>query len=230
MNVRQLMTKEVVTAAPDDSIKDVARALVEHGISGMPVCDGEGIVVGVISEGDILYKERDAADRRGGALGWLLDGLDGPYGFDLAKAEARTAAEAMTAPAITIEPTRSAAAAARIMVEEDVNRLPVVSLKGELVGIITRADLVRAFTRSDDEIAREIREDILRRVFWVDPETIVVEVRDGEVQLAGQLETSTDAEVLTKLVRRVPGVLSVHSTVTHRVDNSNRARRLAQYR
>ena len=69
------------------------------------------------------------------------------------------------------------------MIDEGVNRLPVVDDDGMLIGIVTRADLVRAFVRSDEEVAREIREDVIRRTLWIEPDTIEVEVTDGEVQL-----------------------------------------------
>lgn len=227
MEVKDLMTCDVVTAAPEASLKDVAKTLVEHGISGMPVCDQGGRILGVVSEGDILHKERGRIERRGGPLSWLVDGTS--Y-TDVATAHARTAREAMTAPAITIGPHRPAAAAARLMVEEGINRLPVVSDDGALLGIVTRADLVRAFTRSDDEIAEEIREDVLKRALWVDPARFEITVRDGDVELAGELETRADAVVLEKLVERIPGVVSVRSRVEHRVDDASRGGRFAGYR
>ncbi|MEX2210984.1 MAG: CBS domain-containing protein [Gaiellaceae bacterium] len=210
------MTHEVLTVAPEASLKEVARMLVEHRISGMPVCDRERRVVGVVSEGDILYKERGRIERGGGPLAWLVDGTR--Y-TDVAKARARTARESMTAPAITIGPERPVAAAARLMVEAGVNRLPVVGEDGTLLGIVTRADLVRAFTRSDDEIAEEIREGVLKRTLWVDPSLFELSVRDGEVELAGELDTSADGVVLAKLVEKVPGVVSVRSAVTYRAES-----------
>ena len=144
MKVRDLMQSDVRTTSPDESLKDVARTLVENRISGMPVCDAEGKVVGVISEGDILFKERGRPEQRSAPLGWLLDGGSRT---DLKKATARTVGDAMTAPAVTIRPSSSATAAARLMIEQGVNRLPVVMQDGRVVGIVTRADLVRAFTR-----------------------------------------------------------------------------------
>jgi CBS domain-containing protein len=227
MKVKDLMTRDVVTVGPEASLKEVAKRLVEHGISGMPVCDQEGRILGVISEGDLLYKERGRIERRGGPLAWLVDGT--PYA-EVAKAQAHAAREAMTAPAITIGPERPAAAAARLMVEKGVNRLPVVSNAGTLLGIVTRADLVRAFTRSDAEIAEEIREDVLKRALWVDPGTVEITVRDGEVELAGQLETEADVAVLEQLVEKIPGVVAVRSRVTHRADETTRAGRFAGYR
>lgn len=224
MKVEELMQKDVVTVAPEASLKDVAVALVKNRISGMPVCDAEGHVVGVISDTDILYKERGRIERPGGPLAWLVDGT--PYA-EVTKSWAKTAGEAMTAPAITITPGSAAAAAARLMLEKKVNRLVVIDRDEGLVGIVTRADLVRAFTRSDAEIVEEIRDDVLRRVLWVGPETIEIDVRQGEVELAGELETNTDAAVLVSLVEKVPGVVSVRSSVRHRVGYGGGAARSA---
>ena len=218
MNVRELMTREVLTVPPDASLKDVAAILAEHGISGLPVCDAAGRVLGVVSEGDILFKAQGARQRRGGALAWLVDSrLQSP-----AKQDARTADEAMTSPPITITPDRPAAAAARIMLDRGVNRLPVVR-DGTLVGIVTRADLVRAFTRADEEIVAEIRDDVLRRALWLEPDSVEITVQRGEVELAGEIETKSDVEVLRKLVQRIPGVVSVRSSVLYRVDDLQRA-------
>ena len=224
MRVRDVMTTRVLTIGPEAPIRDVARILVEHGISGIPVCDMEGRVVGVVSEADILYKEHDPAeDNVGGPLGWIVDGP--PDRKRWAKAEALTAGKAMTAPAITIAPAESVAMAARVMSERSVNRLPVVD--GEtLVGIVTRADLVRAFTRSDDELGREIRDDVLERTMWIEEGRVGVEVSNGSVTLSGTVDRRSEAELLDRLVRRVPGVVAVASDVTWRTDDrSRRARR-----
>jgi CBS domain-containing protein len=217
MNVSDLMTTDVVTTTPGARIRDVARTLVEYGISGMPVCDDAGTVVGVISEGDILFKERGPAEPGRRFLGWLLDEHSK---WELEKASARTAGEAMTAPPITTTAIESASAAARRMTEKGVNRLPVVALDGRLVGIVTRADLIRAFVRPDHVIAAEIRDEVLRRVLWLAPGVIEVDVRDGEVDLAGELDTEAEVEVLEKLVAKVPGVVTVRSAVTFRHEQS----------
>ena len=218
MNVRELMTPEVLTVSPETPLKDVAAILAEHGISGLPVCDAEGRVLGVVSEGDILFKAQGQRERHGGALAWLVDGSRLQ---DTAKQDARTAGEAMTSPPITITPDRPAAAAARIMLDRGVNRLPVVR-DGTLVGIVTRADLVRAFTRADEEIVAEIRDDVLRRALWLEPDSVEITVRRGEVELSGEIEAKSDVEVLKKLVQRIPGVVSVTSNVLYRVDDLSR--------
>jgi CBS domain-containing protein len=218
MKVRDLMQSDVLTTSPEESLKDVARTLVENRISGMPVCGPDRKVLGVISEGDVLFKERGRPEQRSAPLGWLLDGGSKT---DLKKATARTVRDAMTAPAITVRPSSSATEAARRMIEHGVNRLPVVTQDERLVGIVTRADLVRAFARPDAAIATEIQKDIVERVLWVEPSTIDILVREGEVRIGGELETSTDVEIFERLVERVPGVVSVQSTVTARVANGD---------
>jgi CBS domain-containing protein len=213
MQVSDLMTTDVVTTTADTSLRDVAEMLLEHGISGMPVCDDSGTVLGVVSEGDILFKERGRPDSRGGFIGWLLGSRPE---WESEKALARTAGEAMSSPPITAASFESSAAAARRMTEEGINRLPVVAMDGRLVGILTRNDLIRAFVRPDHVIAAEIRDDVLRRVLWLAPGVVEIGVRDGEVNLAGELDTEAESEVLEKLVAKVPGVVSVRSAVTFR--------------
>jgi CBS domain-containing protein len=218
MNVREVMTRDVVSVAPGTPLKEVAAILVERGVSGLPVCDPEGRVLGVVSEADILFKERGPTERRRGALAWLADGEDAAA---LAKTTARTAGEAMTAPAITIAPSRTVSGAARLMLEHGVNRLPVVK-GGALAGIVTRADLVRAFRRTDAEIAREVRTDVIEHMLWLPPTDIAVDVDDGEVTLSGRVESRLDAQLLPKLVARVPGVVGVRADVSWRVDDTGR--------
>ena len=213
MKISQLMRRDVVVAREAQSLKEAAAALVANGISGMPVCTEDGQVIGVLSEADVLYKERGRTERRGGALAWLFEDDTAEVH---AKAQARTVAEAMTTPAITIGPSATAAGAARLMLEHSINRLPVVAENGQLIGIVTRADLVRAFTRADHEIAAEIRDDILQRVLWIDPSAFTISVRHGEVELTGEVETPLQVELLATLVERVPGVVSVRANVGHR--------------
>ena len=225
MRVRELMTEKVLTIGPEASIKDVAKILVANGISGLPVCDIEGRVLGVISEGDILYKEHDPTEGHLlGPLGWVIDGAPNYTGY--IKADAFTARQAMTSPAITIAPYASVAEAARIMCERHVNRLPVVKDE-HLVGIVTRADLVRAFTRTDPQIEREIREDVLERTMWIDTGNVDISVQRGHAVLSGRLPTRSDVELLTRLAGRVPGVVAVESTVVWNVDDTTRRGRRA---
>jgi CBS domain-containing protein len=122
----------------------------------------------------------------------------------------------MTSPAIVIAPQRPVAEAARVMVERKVNRLPVVDDLG-LVGIVTRADLVRAYVRPDEELEREIRDDVAGRALAIDPNELEITVEQGAVTLAGEVERPVDAELLERFTEAVPGVVSVHSELRPRL-------------
>src|SRR5262249_40626522 len=125
MKISELMHRDVVSVSPETTLKEVAALLVANRISGVPVCLSDGRVVGVVSEADIIVKEQTEPAHR-----------------DRARFEAETAGAAMTTPALTVSPQQDVVEAARLMTSKQVNRLPVV--KGSrLVGIITRADLVR---------------------------------------------------------------------------------------
>lgn len=222
MKVETLMTTDVKTVTPDTPLRETARILAESGISGLPVVE-DGKVVGVLSEADILIKERGINPSKPGILGLLFEhGM-----FTEAKLRAHTAGEAMTAPAITIGPGRSASEAAARMIDEGVNRLPVVDDAGTLLGIVSRADLVRAFVRSDAEIEREIREDLITKTLWISPDQVTVSVRNGEVKLFGRVDAKHDAELVESLARRIPGVISVESEVAW-IDENERPRTAAK--
>jgi CBS domain-containing protein len=151
MKVQELVSTEVLTIGAEAPLKDLAAMLVERNISGVPVCDAARQVIGVVSEGDILFKEHDPAEGRGGPLAWLL--ASGPSDEVPAKARALRVREAMTSPAVTVSPWANASEAARLMSERGLDRLPV-GKDDELVGIVSRADLVRAFARDDGASSR----------------------------------------------------------------------------
>jgi CBS domain-containing protein len=204
MRVRDVMTTDVATVAPETSLRDVAALLVQKHISGVPVVEGER-VIGVVSERDILFKERPSDGLHRGVLAWLMD-----EGDIMLKVDARAALTAMSTPAITISSTRSVADAAALMLDESVSRLPVVD-GGKLVGIVTRHDLVRAFARSDEEIWQEIESDALIRSYWRRPGAYDVAVSDGEVTLTGKVDSKEHAKLIEAFVDRVPGVVGVNA-------------------
>ena len=225
MKVKDVMTTTVLTVRTDTTLKDAAAMMAEHGISGLPVVDLGGQVVGVVSEGDILFKEAGRAPKRP-----FVDRLLSlPPSEREAKLAAATVGEAMTAPALTIAPTRPLTKAASMMLDQGVKRLPVIDEAGNLVGIVTRADLVRAFVRSDSAIEQEIREDVIRRSLWIEPDMIEVEVHAGEVRLAGQVETKAEAELVPEFVQRVPGVVSVLSKLNWKSENGEPGEDLALF-
>lgn len=217
LTVRDAMTTHVVTVGPDAQLKDVARILIDAGISGLPVVDDRGAVLGVVSEADFLIKGQGAQAVRHRRLARLI-GESEATREQLAKLAARTAGEAMTGPAITIEPGRLLQQAAAVMTEHQVNRLPVVE-DGRLVGIITRADLVRAYLRSDAELARVIREDVLLRVLWLDPAGFDVDVTNGVARVRGHVERRSTAAIVEEAISMVPGIVTVAADIRWTVDD-----------
>jgi CBS-domain-containing membrane protein len=217
MTVRDVMTRSVVSVLPTTPIKEVAQLLIDNGISGVPVVDVTGAVLGVVSEADLLIKEQGADAIRHRPLA-RFRGESAESRAQLVKLGAVTAADAMTAPAITITPARSIHDAAAIMTNGKVNRLPVVD-DGQLVGIVSRSDLVRAYVRSDDELAATIRQDVILRILWLDPTLFTVVVEDGLASISGHVERRSTAEMIERAVRMVPGIVDVHASVGWSTDD-----------
>jgi CBS domain-containing protein len=220
LTVRDVMTTSVITVHPTDPVKDVAHLLVDRRISGVPVVSPDGVVVGVVSEADFLVKEGGPADAPGTARR-LLHAIAEHTAASERKLRARTAGDLMTAPAITIGPRRPIAEAARAMSRARVNRLPVVD-GGRIVGIVTRADLLRAFTRSDEQLATTIREDVLLRALWLDPARFTVRVVDGVAMVHGDVERRSTADLVCETVALVPGIIDVEASIAWSVDDCDR--------
>lgn len=219
MTVRDVMTAPVFSVSPSTPLKEVARLLVEHRISGLPVVDGRGVVLGVVSEADLLLKAGGHDIARRHRFGRFL-GETRETRSRQAKIGAITAGEAMTSPAATIEASRSTTAAATLMVDRAVNRLPVVE-GGALVGIVSRADLVRAFVRTDGQLAETIRDDVLLRVLWIDPSSFEVDVEHGVATISGRVDRHSTADMIERAVRTVPGIVDVVCAVTWNVEDED---------
>lgn len=217
MKVRDVMTREVISVAPEAPLRDVARLLCEHRISGVPVVDAEGACIGVVSEADLLLKQVSRQQPARLSLEWFLSPPPDPD--ELRRRKAATAAAAMTSPALTIEADRPLREAASLMVDRGVNRLPVVSGTA-LVGMITRADLVRAYLGSDNEIGRAVREDLLRHTMWLDPADFDISVGEGVVRIAGRVDRRSTAGIVGRLIGLIDGVTEVRNAMTWQVDDT----------
>lgn len=218
MTVGDVMTRSVISVNRDTALKEVARLLIDNEISGVPVLDTKGKLLGVVSETDLLVKAQGAGAIRHRPLARLL-GESREVRAQLAKLGAINAGEAMTSPAVTIAPGRPIHEAAAIMSTRRVNRLPVVD-DGRLVGIVSRADLVRAYVRSDDELASTIRRDVILGILWLDPALFTVAVKDGVASISGRVERRSTAEMIERAVTMVPGVVDVRVSVSWTMDDS----------
>jgi CBS domain-containing protein len=213
MKVIDLMSTDVVTIRPEETIKEAARLMVANRVSGLPVVDGRETLIGIVTEADFLQREHDRESPSGGLLGAI-------FGPESSHSEAVTVGEVMSSNVITVAPDASVAEAARVLATGGIKRLPIVDPDGAVVGVISRADIVAAFARPDELIDDEIREDISRRILFVDPDALDMSVTDGIVDIAGELPTKTDARILEELTRRLEGVVRVDSSLTWKVDDT----------
>ena len=217
MKVMEVMTRDVVAVSPETPLREVARILSDARISGVPVVDAAGACIGVVSEWDLLAKQVSRPESRG-PLDWIFGEPRDPD--EARRRAATTAREAMSSPAVTIESGRQVRDAAALMVDRDVNRLPVVA-DGKLVGIVSRADLVRAYLRRDDEIVAAVRDDVLRRTMWLDPADFEVTVHDGIVRVLGHVDRRSTARIIERLIGVVDGVAHVESGIGWADDDSH---------
>jgi CBS domain-containing protein len=218
MTVGDVMTTSVISVQAATPLKEVARLLVEHGISGVPVVDDDGQPVGVVSETDFLLKGAGVEGIAHRRFTRFLGESDGTR-RQQAKVAATTAGTAMTSPPVTIGKNAPIGIAARVMTERSVNRLLVVDDE-RLVGIVTRADVVRAYIRSDLELAETIREEVLHRLLWLDPSTFVVGVKDGVATVTGHVEQRSTAAMVETAIAMVPGIVDVHASVSWSLDDT----------
>ncbi|MEV7326017.1 CBS domain-containing protein [Streptomyces sp. NPDC093970] len=207
--VSDVMTHTVVAVGRGATFKEIVRLMQDWRVSALPVVEGENRVVGVVSEADLLPKEefRDSDPDRYTQLRRLTD---------LKKAGAVTAEELMTSPALTVHPDTTLAQAARTMARAKVKRLPVVDAVGMLEGVVSRADLLKVFLRTDEEIAEEVRREVVSCLFPTPESNLRVEVSDGRVTLVGRARDTSLVPVAARLVRAVEGVVDVDFDLTRR--------------
>jgi CBS domain-containing protein len=194
---KDVMTTHVVAVRSDASYREMANALRTNQVSGLPVVDAEGTVVGVVSQIDLLTK--GSMDTR---RGWL------PRRKHVATAEL-TAADLMTRPAVTTSPDELVTSVARLMSARKLRRVPVIDSEGRLVGIVCRSDVLSVFSRPDEDIRREITQDVIMDGFFTDPARLTVTVKDGIVTLAGEPGGVVLGRGIADQVWHVEGVVAV---------------------
>ncbi|MCH8991512.1 MAG: CBS domain-containing protein [Acidobacteria bacterium] len=194
MNVVDLMTTEVIAVSRDTGLRDAARLMFRNRVSGLPITQQDGTLIGIITEADFLRLE---VERQEGGRDQVV-----------------TVGEVMSIGVVTIRPEMEIYEAAKIMAVQEVKRLPVVDDDNRLLGVISRADIVSIFTRPDDVIEDEIREDLLRRVLFIDPDDLGVSVTNGVVALSGEVGTRAEASMLEELTNRLDGVFGVETNLT----------------
>jgi CBS domain-containing protein len=207
--VKDVMSTHPVTVLRSSPVKEMAAMLREFRVSGFPVLDDDGKVIGVVSEADLLAKEALAGGT--GGIRKVIAGRRG--GRQLSKAKGATAGDLMTSPAVTVSEDDTISRAARLMYRRGLKRLPVVDAAGRPTGIISRADVLAVFDRSDEEIRSEIISQVIPRLS--EPSWYSAVVKNGIVTLEGTPETIPIGREVVARVRHVDGVVAVHDRLVY---------------
>ena len=208
MRVDEVMTKTVVTATPESTFQHLVDLMVRHGISGIPVVDDDHRPVGIVTEADLLAKEAFGTARH--RMLDVLTGLEplhpGTWGK---KAEGVTARDVMTKPVSTVRRDDPVSLAAATMVSTRVKRLPVVDEDRRLVGIVSRADVLGLFHRTDDELDLDVKRFLDDPYVGLGAADVTASVHDGIVTLHGLDWVHGGARVVAAVRHHVPGVVDV---------------------
>ena len=217
MKAADIMSRDVISVGPDAPVREVASTMLMRRISGLPVVDAEGRVLGIVSEGDLIRRPEIQTDQpRRGWLSWFLS--DEERARDFIKSHGLKAREVMTQPAICVAPDMPLAEVVRLMERHRIKRLPVIE-NGKLAGLVTRTDLLRALATHqaaspaglNDQELRERINAILRDEDWAVSAIVNVQVENGVAQLWGTVESASQRQALLIAVRGVHGVRDVQA-------------------
>lgn len=215
MRAKDVMTTEPISVGPQATVAEIADLLLRNRISGVPVVDAGGKVLGVVTENDLMHRpETGGPRRRSRLLALFAGGQDAEF----VKTHGRYAHEVMSAPPIVVDEETPLEEIANLLEERRIKRAPVVR-DGVLVGIVSRADLLRGLAAGKRPAApspalddRAVREAILaemRREKWPTAGVVNVVVSQGVAHLWGLLGADEDPRALRVLAENVPGVREV---------------------
>lgn len=209
--VRDVMTSPAVTVGPAATVKEIARVLLNQDIRAVPVVDVGDVLIGVVSEADVICRECPTARRH--TLGGFVDRLLGHDPHWAVKSEGITAGEIMSKDVVSCTPTEPVRVVARRMLSQDIRTVPVVE-DSRLVGVLSRHDILRIFDRPDSEVRARISGLLSSRLSAPEGHRVTAEVIDGVVHLSGSVLYPGDAQVLVNMVVEVPGVIEVKDDMT----------------
>ncbi len=222
MLAREVMTGNVVSVYENAMLAQAVDLLLKLKVSGLPVVDSEGKLVGILSEGDLMRRiELDTEPKRSKWLEFLLG--PGRLAEDYVKTHARHVKDVMTRTVCTVAETTPLAEVVSTMNAHHVKRVPVVR-DGKPVGIISRADLVRTLARVLDEPAAQqavsdadLKDKIITTLQqdWAPNARISVQVHDGQVELRGILTDERQHDAIRVAVENIPGVKAIEDGLTY---------------
>jgi CBS domain-containing protein len=215
--VADVMTTRVHVATPTTPFKLLVRLIEENRVSAIPIVDRNGMPVGIVSEADLLVKERQS-------------GIEGRAGLfrsrrqrtERAKSEGIVASDLMTSPPITVDAGATLTQAARLMQERNVRRLIVTDARGKIAGIVSRSDLLQVFLRTDEDLREDVLDKLIPAILIDQASPIDVTVRANVITLSGEVDRKSDTEILSRLTRDLDGVVGVVNQLTYRWDDTLR--------
>jgi CBS domain-containing protein len=207
------MTRKLITASPETTFQEAVRLLEDNRISGLPVIDSDGKLVGIVSEADLLNK---AEKREPDA--YVLESRR--HRLDRSRASALDVASAMSRNIVSVHADSPIALAAREMHARGFKRLPVVDSEGRLVGIVSRGDVLKVFLRSDAELAAEVRGILNEAERTFRSSRLAVKVTGGVVDLDGRLRSKNQVDATVRAVAGVDGVIGVYSRIGYDSDDA----------
>jgi CBS domain-containing protein len=210
------MTARVHVASPLAPFKLLVRLIEENRVSAIPIVDQQGVPIGIVSESDLLFKERRLELESTHDLFHVQKRR-----HERAKAAGNIASDVMTSPPITVPSDTSLSNAARLMQERNVRRLIVVDPRGRIAGIVSRSDLLQVFLRTDEELREEIAGELIPAVLSSSDGAVGVEVNWNIATLSGQVDRKSDAEILTRLTKELDGVVGVVDQMSYRWDDTD---------
>jgi CBS domain-containing protein len=202
--VSDVMTTHVHVASPQAPFKVLVRLIEENKVSAIPIVDQQGIPIGIVSEADLLLKERRHELESSEDLLHLRKRRN-----ERAKAEGTVASQVMTSPAITVPADTPLSKAAQMMQKKNVRRLVVVDPRGRIAGIVSRSNLLQVFLRTDDELRDEIAGTLLPALVSSSAGGVSVDVRSNIVTLTGEVDRKSDVAVLIRSTSDLDGVVDV---------------------
>lgn len=217
MKTSEIMTRTVVSIGREAPLREAIRRMLDNRISGLPVVDETGRVIGILTEGDMLHRSETGTERH--RRHWL-EFLMGPgrAAGDYVKAHGRRVGEVMTHNVVGVGPDTPLDELVALMERRRVKRLPVID-GGVLVGIVGRADLMAALARKidgesaaaggDDEIRAQVLAELARADDWAPQSGLTVTVKDGVVAFDGVILDEGEREALRVAAENVPGVKGV---------------------
>jgi CBS domain-containing protein len=210
------MTSHVHVASPLAPFKVLVRLMEENRVSAIPIVDQQGIPIGIVSETDLLLKERRHELESSSDLLHIKKRRR-----ERAKAAGTVASDVMTTPPIAVAFDTSLGEAARHMQERNVRRLVVVDENGRIAGIVSRSDLLQVFLRTDEELRDEIVGSLIPAVILNQDDAVGVEVSSNIVTLTGEVDRKSDAALLGRATNELDGVVAVVNRLRYRWDDTD---------